>query len=309
MGKDSKHERKASKSEKKHTHHKSGKKERQYTENEASDSSLNKITELDYFIKLDEYRVWLKLFKSLALENITAEESRIIFKDEFVPQFNSGKLPKIYYNGIPTEIINECKRSKHVWNVKLSEKEKDELATTSDEVETITGANKEDIWKKKMYIKHPTDNDTHMNNSYYGPGDKEEETIHLNNNKQYDHVKGKQYQRQLGEYLDELAPKEMDGRERNIDKRSERNYQTQSRSSSSRDLEDMNEGDLYGSSSNEYNKMKVNSYKQREVRDQIVVDKSREYVRKESVVISQFKQQLEGNNSAHSRASVPPRIT
>ena len=74
MGKDSKSDhKKSSKSERKHKdhkHHKSS--ERRRSDSSESDSNGNKITELDYFLKIDEYRVWLKLSKSLTLENITS---------------------------------------------------------------------------------------------------------------------------------------------------------------------------------------------------------------------------------------------
>jgi hypothetical protein len=88
------------------------------------------IGEDDYFLRSEEFRVWLKLAKNMyqlfyiicvcihpltciivsvfpataalpcrAFESLSSDANRAIFVSEFVPAWNSRQLPNMYYNG------------------------------------------------------------------------------------------------------------------------------------------------------------------------------------------------------------------
>jgi hypothetical protein len=76
----------------------------------------------------------------LYLDDLSNEEATSLFKSKFVKRWNEGKLDKMYYGGIPDDVIEATKRTRHKWTFisKLSEKEQFELATTKDSVDAAT---------------------------------------------------------------------------------------------------------------------------------------------------------------------------
>jgi hypothetical protein len=322
-----------------HKEHKSHKSSRHHRDREEESSSSSddgsgdhtRITEDDYFLKMDEFRVWLKLSKNLGFDDIPAEECRNYFADEFVPAYNKRRLPDIYYNGIPPEIRNECTRTKHVWKMKITDQEKDMLASTSDEIEAATRSQREGSWRRMKSQgdgDHPSDSGHSHSHSgsgggggrsaevgIYGPGSSSSEPTgsraDSRDDRGRDRAKGKQYSRQLSDYLDETAPREMSGRERQLDKRAERSFRTHAGSSRDEGLDHLGgEGELYGRSSrDELAELKAREQRHRQQRDGHRSDRAREYQSRERDSIDQFRNHLSSSSSgggAH-RPMVPPR--
>jgi ABC-type Zn2+ transport system substrate-binding protein/surface adhesin len=65
-----------------------------------------------FYMKNDEFRVWLKLEKSKAFEDLSTPISHEYF-EKFIKYYNRGSLPQMYYTTIPSEIKDSCKKSTH----------------------------------------------------------------------------------------------------------------------------------------------------------------------------------------------------
>eukprot|EP01036_Dinobryon_divergens_P039691 gene39691-52367_t len=87
---------------------------------------INPITEDDYFIKSEEYRVWLKLVEKCSFETLSSEEAHDRFS-KFVENWNEGKLAEMFYTGIPLEVRESCTKTTHRWGIKMSTEEKDKV--------------------------------------------------------------------------------------------------------------------------------------------------------------------------------------
>jgi hypothetical protein len=46
-------------------------------------------------------------------EDLTSDEARNLFNNTFVPDFNDGKLPLMFYEGIPFEIREAATKTTH----------------------------------------------------------------------------------------------------------------------------------------------------------------------------------------------------
>ena len=142
--KSSKHNNKKDKKESKHSHSKKHKhdkekdkkreKERErYHEDFEKDNKYQRnvvpISEDDYFLKNEEFRVWLRVSKSTNFESLTTIEARELFADSFCKAWNKGKLAAMYYEGtIPAELRHECAKTGHKWGFKLSNSEKEQVS-------------------------------------------------------------------------------------------------------------------------------------------------------------------------------------
>ena len=339
-------DRKHHKHHKDHKSHKSSKhRHRDHSESESSSSSDDgagahvRISDDDYFLKMDEYRVWLKLAKNLGFDDISAEDCRNFFTDEFVPAYNKRRLPDIYYNGIPTEIKNECIKTKHVWKMKITDTEKDLLATTSDEIEAATKSQREGSWRRMKSHGHRDRDDGHSHGhshsrggsaemGVYGPGTSSSEPTgsrtesredgrgrDRGRDKDKERAMSRQYSRQLSEYLDESAPREMSARERQQDKKAERSFRTHAGGSRDEGRDILGgEGELYGPSSNdEFAELKARQQRNRHHRDEQRNERVRDYQHRENDTINQFRDHLSSSSSSsagsshRARATVPPR--
>jgi len=68
-----------------------------------------------------------------------SSESTKLFK-KFIRRWNDGSLSSMYYRGIPNDILESIKRTKHKWGFmkKLDEEERFKLATMKDSVDVST---------------------------------------------------------------------------------------------------------------------------------------------------------------------------
>ncbi|CAM0946604.1 unnamed protein product [Alopecurus aequalis] len=75
-------------------------------------TGFTEISKDDYFAKSNEFATWLKEEKGKYFSDLSSESARDIFL-KFVKQWNKGKLPSQYYEGITTG-----PRTAHNWNIK-----------------------------------------------------------------------------------------------------------------------------------------------------------------------------------------------
>ena len=72
------------------------------------------ITADDYFIKNQEFTVWLREAQGLAFGDLTAEQSRSHFLG-FVEAWNDATLAAKFYRGLAGPSM---RRSNHAWGIK-----------------------------------------------------------------------------------------------------------------------------------------------------------------------------------------------
>ncbi|KAL6888457.1 hypothetical protein ACP4OV_009483 [Aristida adscensionis] len=75
-------------------------------------TGFKEISKDDYFAKNNEFATWLKEVKGKYFSDLSSESARDLFL-KFVKQWNKGKLPSQYYEG-----ISSGPRSAHNWNIK-----------------------------------------------------------------------------------------------------------------------------------------------------------------------------------------------
>jgi hypothetical protein len=104
--------------EKKHKHSKTEKREKKSKHKHSKKSHKSKETRVDkhdsstkretqeipilhsddYFLRSEEFRVWLHLDKNRSFEELDSNQSHSLF-DEFCSQWNHRRLPTMYYTG------------------------------------------------------------------------------------------------------------------------------------------------------------------------------------------------------------------
>ncbi|EWM22587.1 hypothetical protein Naga_100155g2 [Nannochloropsis gaditana] len=134
-------DRKEEKHEKHHkkSHDKKAKKKKKEGRDEEKDAELEKSpparaipevlsAEDDYYRRQAEFRVWLRLIRKLNFEDLPREEAQDQFA-RFVALWNQGRLPDMYYDGVPVHMQTEAHKTTHTWGfaAKMSEDEKDAL--------------------------------------------------------------------------------------------------------------------------------------------------------------------------------------
>jgi len=215
---------------KKHKKEKKSHKKRKVDETSASESSSddgseveqsgdNLISEDDYFSKSEEFRVWLKLAKSIGFEALSTDEARAHFRS-FMKEYNSRSLPDMYYQGIPQEIREVAMRSQHRWKFKMSEDEKDKVVSVADSVDFITRADASNVWGRK----HPASSSSLSSSSSSAVASTQH--LQLRREEQRDEEKNnkiskvKRERERISNYLEDVAPREKSGSfEANLDKR------------------------------------------------------------------------------------------
>lgn len=97
----------------------------------------DRIDDDDFFVKSEEFRVWLHESKRVYLDDLATDDARDRFR-AFVGAWNDGRLDRMYYDGIPSNVRDRCKRTRHAWNFKLSDEERWNLASTKDSIDGQT---------------------------------------------------------------------------------------------------------------------------------------------------------------------------
>eukprot|EP01039_Chlorochromonas_danica_P004725 gene4725-5173_t len=145
-----KEEKKSKKEKKSHSHkHKKSTKEKHHSRSHDKEKSktsrrdaaagggggvgsFQPLQPEDYFLKNMEYRVW-------NFEDLSSEEARSLFEEEFLPAYNSASLDSFYYSGdIPLEVRKNTTSTQHRWKMHLTEQDKDRLADVTEDVDNQT---------------------------------------------------------------------------------------------------------------------------------------------------------------------------
>ena len=94
-------------------------------------SPIDPISSDHWFIKSNEFRLWLREERSLNLFEMETVDGKRLFNDEFVPAWNAGKLWAKYYRGV--EAAHQAGRGK-TW----SHSRDDELSKVVSDVKAAT---------------------------------------------------------------------------------------------------------------------------------------------------------------------------
>ncbi|KIL71307.1 hypothetical protein M378DRAFT_154857 [Amanita muscaria Koide BX008] len=94
------------------------------------------ISESDYFLKMDEFRSWLREEKRKYFDELSGEKARSYFR-KFVKSWNRGKLSKKFYQGIEPSSTNN---TAYKWSFtdKASRADGDALRNAREEVNAAT---------------------------------------------------------------------------------------------------------------------------------------------------------------------------
>ncbi|OCH89751.1 hypothetical protein OBBRIDRAFT_793978 [Obba rivulosa] len=95
------------------------------------------ISESDYFLKSDEFRVWLKDEKHKYFDELTSDRARKYFR-KFVKAWNRGKLPTSLYSGDISQTASSQTGYKWTFASKTSRADNDALRAAREEVAATT---------------------------------------------------------------------------------------------------------------------------------------------------------------------------
>lgn len=171
---------------------------------ESLKSTIQPITEEDYFEKSTEFRLWLKENKRKYIDEMSSKDSRRYFK-KFVTKWNDFELEPKFYKGLNSTQLSGSDTTRFKWSFakKLDQMEMDSVR---DSVDSMTALSRgEDKLKRRANV-GPTMPDTF---------DKEKKYELERAQRKYEQKKSKE--RRI-EALDEVAPRET-GREAQIAKK------------------------------------------------------------------------------------------
>ncbi|KAI0789510.1 hypothetical protein C8Q75DRAFT_765969 [Abortiporus biennis] len=95
------------------------------------------ISDSDYFLKSEEFRVWLKDEKRKYMDELSSEKSRKYFR-KFVKAWNRGKLSKTLYSGVDSQPASSNTGYKWSFASKASKADSNALQAARDEVGAAT---------------------------------------------------------------------------------------------------------------------------------------------------------------------------
>ncbi|EGN93703.1 hypothetical protein SERLA73DRAFT_189439 [Serpula lacrymans var. lacrymans S7.3] len=78
-------------------------------------SGVDPISEKDYFLKSDEFRVWLKDEKGKYFDELSGDRARSYFR-KFVKAWNRGKLSKTLYSGVNLSAQSATNQTAYKWS-------------------------------------------------------------------------------------------------------------------------------------------------------------------------------------------------
>ncbi|KAH8070751.1 hypothetical protein JL721_4868 [Aureococcus anophagefferens] len=93
------------------------------------------LQNLDDFLRI--LGVLISGFIIIEPDDLATDDARDRFR-AFVGAWNDGRLDRMYYDGIPSNVRDRCKRTRHAWNFKLSDEERWNLASTKDSIDGQT---------------------------------------------------------------------------------------------------------------------------------------------------------------------------
>ncbi|KAK4048510.1 hypothetical protein OIV83_004678 [Microbotryomycetes sp. JL201] len=94
-----------------------------------------RISEDDFFIKSNEFRVWLDEKKAKRLDSLKSSDARHYFS-RFVRRWNSGRLSRKFYSGIQSSRISSQLNTTHNWSFKnASQRELDDASRIRKDID------------------------------------------------------------------------------------------------------------------------------------------------------------------------------
>lgn len=105
----------------------------------ATSTSPAVLTSDDYYLRSAEFRLWLHNSRSLHLDELDSDRARLLFT-EFCNEWNSRRLPAVYYKGVDSSALSGSVLTGHKWGFVGVMSEEDKLANASvrDTVDTAT---------------------------------------------------------------------------------------------------------------------------------------------------------------------------
>ncbi|PFH47346.1 hypothetical protein AMATHDRAFT_152283 [Amanita thiersii Skay4041] len=85
------------------------------------------IRESDYFLKSDEFRLWLREEKRKYFDELSGDKARSYFR-KFVKAWNRGKLSKKYYQGIEPSSVTATTNTAYKWSFASKSSRADDAA-------------------------------------------------------------------------------------------------------------------------------------------------------------------------------------
>ncbi|EIW63866.1 uncharacterized protein TRAVEDRAFT_138168 [Trametes versicolor FP-101664 SS1] len=99
---------------------------------------VSEISEVDYFLKNDEFQVWLKEEKGKYFNELSSERNRKYFR-KFVKAWNRGKLSKAIYAGVD-KVPSASSQTAYKWSFaeKASRADSEALRAAREEIDRAT---------------------------------------------------------------------------------------------------------------------------------------------------------------------------
>ncbi|KAG5187645.1 hypothetical protein JKP88DRAFT_353648 [Tribonema minus] len=124
----------------------SSKKRKHSKETEAREATVPsvKLTEDDYFVRVDEFSVWLLDHRRKRFEELSSKDAHKQFA-KFCKEWNAGKLEPTYYSGaIPEDKVAAAKKTQHSWGFvkRMTDRDKSTLKAATNSIKTDTAITK-----------------------------------------------------------------------------------------------------------------------------------------------------------------------
>jgi hypothetical protein len=243
--------------------------------------------EKDYFAFHQHLFVFLNREEGAAFNDLSSDEAHKAFK-RFVKRYNAGDLEVAYYDGLPSEAIDECKTTNHTWKFSTSETERRSLQYLQEGVRKQTeyeGAKDEPIVSQRDVLSSSETNVARL------------PTIETRRLTPEERLAERTANRRLREHVrtteEELLGGRKDGRERQIEKKKERAAAIHG---AARDREDaqmggieLNDDAIYGSGDGAFKdalarERQRNAQREQKKQDRVAELKKKEQEKQEAMI-------------------------
>ena len=243
--------------------------------------------EKDYFTFHQHLWVFLNREEGVAFNDLSSDEAHKAFK-RFVKRYNAGDLEVAYYDGLPSEAIEECKTTNHTWKFSTSETERRSLQYLQEGVRKQTeyeGGKEGPVAARREAPSSSETNVARLPTSERKRLTPEERlTERTANRRLREHVRTTE---------EELLGGRKDGRERQIEKRKEKAAAIHG---AARDQEDarmggieLNDDAIYGSGDGDFKnalarERQRNAQRQQKKQDRVAELKKKEQEKQEAMI-------------------------
>lgn len=243
----------------------------------------------DYFSFHQHLWVYLNREEGVAFNDLSSDEAHKAFK-RFAKSYNAGELEAAYYDGLPSEAIEECKTTEHKWRFNTSETERRSLQHLQEGVRKQTeyeGSKNEVVATRNEALSSSNANVARLpTNERKRPTQEERLAERTANRRLREHARTAE---------EELSGGRKDGRERQIEKRKEKAAAIHG---AARDREDarmggveLNDDAIYGSGDGGFQnalarERQRNAQRQQKKQDRVAELKKKEQEKQEAMLKS-----------------------